>query len=493
MSFPADVVVVWFKRDLRLRDHEALAQALRQPYPVLLLHCFEPCSVHHSHHSPRHWQFVADSVADLNQQLKAHQTQVLAPYCDAREAFERIASKCHIHAVYSLQETGLKVTYDRDKALKQWFAKHEICWHEYQSNGVLRGLRNRTNWAKRWHKYMLAPQQPFSPQPGDFVRAEAITALADSLPRWEPLEDAHSANYQRGGETLAHEVLHDFLSKRAANYSKYISKPLQSREGCSRLSPYLAWGNISIRQVFQASRATRQQGNFRGPLQNFESRLRWHCHFIQKFEAEERMELESVNRGYALLVKPIRANLLAAWKWGRTGYPLVDACMRCLNQTGYINFRMRAMLTSFATHHLWQPWQAIAAHLAQQFLDFEPGIHFPQLQMQAGVTGTNTVRMYNPVKQAQDHDPEGVFVRQWVPELQQCPDAYLFEPWKMPPLEQEFSNFRIGVDYPAPIVELTESARHARQAIWSHRKNELVQQEKIRILQTHVVPGPRQA
>ena len=167
--------------------------------------------------------------------------------------------------------------------------------------------------------------------------------------------------------------------------------------------------------------------------------------------------------------------------------------MRCLNTTGYLNFRMRAMLVRVATHHLWQPWQAITGHLAQQFLDFEPGIHFPQVQMQAGVTGTNTVRMYNPVKQGQDHDPEGQFIREWVPELRTCPDAYLHEPWTMPPLEQEFSNFRIGIDYPAPLVDLATAARKARETIWGHRSNPLVQSEQDRILAKHIVPGPRNA
>ena len=174
-----------------------------------------------------------------------------------------------------------------------------------------------------------------------------------------------------------------------------------------------------------------------------------------------------------------------AWADGQTGWPFFDACMRSLTATGWINFRMRAMLQSVASYTLWLPWQDTGMHLARLFLDYEPGIHWSQVHMQSGVTGINSVRAYSVRKQSEDQDPEGNFIREWVPELTSVPAEFIHEPWLMTQEQQVLYTCEIGTDYPAPIVDEKTSRKEGVSKSYSAKSKPDVKKRSILVYEVH--------
>jgi deoxyribodipyrimidine photo-lyase len=461
----APAALVWFKRDLRVRDQAALAQALHFEQALALV-VIEPAWLASPECDPRHVGFLLDCVTGLQRELAARGLTLIVRSGAMPQVLQDLQHEFAFTHLFSSEETGPGWSYQRDLAVADWCRSQGVVWTELPQTGVVRRLRSRNGWADRWAQRMNAAEA---------APATGFKAAAGVAPSAVPMlgqlgQPALKAALPAGGEPAAWATLDSFLAGRGRDYRSAMSSPLSASEGCSRLSAHLAFGTISMRCVHQATRArinTTPDRALAYGLRGFASRLRWHCHFMQKLEDEPDIEWRNVARtvdglraGDGVHPDAVNAERLQAWCAGRTGYPMVDACMRQLCATGWLNFRMRAMLVSFAAYHLWLHWREPGLFLARQFLDFEPGIHWSQMQMQSGTTGINTLRIYSPAKQARDQDPLGVYVRQWVPEFGTAA-------------------------YPRPIVDERSAVAAAKQALYGLRQTHEAHTEADAIQQKH--------
>jgi deoxyribodipyrimidine photo-lyase len=485
------IQVVWFKRDLRIEDHRPLIYAA-QNGPVLPVFIAEPdLWGSQPDMSGRQWAFVRESLKELSASLAGLGQPLVCKVGRVIDVLDQIQKTFVIQRLWSHEETGNAWTYQRDLAVAAWCRENGVPWAEIPQFGVIRRLKSRDGWSRRWDRFMAeeAISPPAALKPITSEASPATPSPSDLL-----LATDFCPHRQQGGSSVAKDLLESFLDRRGRTYRSAISSPATGANACSRLSPHLAWGTISLRHVAQATWAKQRslagpsdsnkpaaQADWRNSLKSFNGRLHWHCHFIQKLEDAPGLEFENLHRAYDGLrpAEPDRLRLVA-WANGETGLPFVDACMRCLRQTGWLNFRMRAMLMAVASYHLWLPWRASGEVVARYFTDYEPGIHWPQVQMQSGTTGVNTVRIYNPVKQGFDQDPTGAFTRQWLPELSSIPDRYLQEPWLAPE-----SGAVLGKTYPSPIVDHLEAAKAARAAVWGVRKGSDFRRQAASIQDRH--------
>ena len=432
MSGRERITLVWLKRDLRLHDHVPLAEASRRCRDggrALALYVRETGYWATDKASEDQWGFVSECLRDLASGLgKIGCNLLIAEATSAESVLEILFEQYEITEILCHQETGNGWTFDRDKRVMSLCRDQGIPVVEFLQNGVLRGSkapREKPTHQAFWRDWITAPQ---APKP-EFWRNPSTIPSGLKTP---DLFTSEIVLRQRGGERLALGLLESFLGERCLLHEGYrveMGSPLHAHEACSRLSPHLTWGSLSTKRAAQASMA-REPRPPHGSMMHrnsFHRRLRWRDHFLQKFESLPWMEFRCIN--------PARETLhgwdetfYARWANGMTGYPFVDACMRSLNETKWINFRARAMLVSFASYALNLDWRRFAPHLARTFLDYEPGIHYSQLQMQSGTTHGSPPRIYNPIKQSLEKDPEGEFIRRWVPELNDLDGSVLHLP-----------------------------------------------------------------
>ena len=475
--------LVWFKRDLRWHDHAALTQAARDG-PVRCVYVVEPQLWLQADCALQHFEFIRESLQVLDTHLRTLGGCIEIHTGELPEVLTRIWHEAPFSRLYSHEETGNGFTYARDLKVADWCKTTGVQWQEFAQFGVVRRLKTRKLWPRAWEQHMASPQLSLSTLTFWFSPAQqALNLRAPTHLRHDP------PRRQRGGRLLALATLHTFLNARSIGYRGGISSPLSAPDACSRLSAYLAFGCISMREVVQATRAKMeslppQANRHRAGLSAFISRLHWHCHFIQKLESEPEIEWRNMHPGYdGLRENEFNQQHFQALQNAETGWPMVDACVIMLNETGWLNFRMRAMLVSVAAYPLWLHWRPVGEWLATQFLDYEPGIHWSQLQMQSGTTGINTTRVYNAIKQAQDHDPQGHFVKRWLPRMRHVPHEWLFEPWLNP--LAEIQNAKADREVMRPIVDTQAATRLAKQRLHERRRDPEVKAGKMAVVEKH--------
>lgn len=482
------------KRDFRLDDNDALLSAIEQCDYVNALFIIEPslCSAQETSLFHYHaWQQAANYLSTCLQERGG----VLHVVCgESVDVLDSIKRESGFDALFSHEETGSNITFMRDNAVQRWATDHGIHWHQAHQNGVIRGLTDRDKRQPVIRERLMNTQPKSAPvRISNWIMNTQFShennVIGTVWPEFESLSERlpdariQLAETQHINEACATDVLHDFLNYRGIAYSGGISSPNTAFEAGSRLSAHLAWGTISLRRVFHAtwqrdrelakSQAT-QVHQWRKSLKAFQSRLHWHDHFIQRLESAPSMEFTALNPAYENLGYGDNEQLLNAWQNGQMGLPLVDACMRCLAATGFLNFRMRAMVVSAGCFGLAQSWKSLYYPLARVFLDYEPGIHFSQIQMQAGIVGINTLRVYSPHKQLLDQDPEATFIKRWIPELREF-DATTIA---------QYNQQALG-DYPEPVTDIAVNTRIIRDQVYAIRKSDVGAEASAEVLRKH--------
>ncbi|MCG9893033.1 MAG: DNA photolyase family protein [Thermosynechococcaceae cyanobacterium MS004] len=453
MTHPSKIVV-WFRRDLRLSDNPALAQAVAEKAEIVPLFIFDPYLLNHPETGIGRVQFLLGCLDSLQKNLEHLGSKLIRHYGNQPQVLVEVATKVGADAVYWNEDSE-----------REWRTKTDVCAIEalreagikvrcFQSEAVSpaggKEVYDLKFFTPQWYRFL---QEPVSLRPTHLSPVQFSTNTSPL----KSLEDLGlpmtTQTVPVAGEREAHRLLNEFLDCKVPRYLKSLSVATQASQNTSRLGAHIKFGTISVRTIYQQVLLKRRTATAweQRNLDGFISRLFWRDHFAQKLRNLPRCETESYLEAFDSVPWSQNDQHYRAWCEGKTGYPLVDAAMRCLNATGWLPFRLRALCATFLCIDLFLPWQWGAKHYMQQLIDGDVAIDHWQWQSHAGVSnrGRTWFRVYNPVKSIEKIDPKGAFIRQWVPELANVPEEAL-----------RLSG-SASLEYCCPIVEHQEARRRA--------------------------------
>lgn len=404
--------LVWFRRDLRVQDHPALSRAAAEG-PVLPVYIADPAVLAGPEASGRHFAFLEESLRDLREDLAAAGQPLILRAGDPVEVLARLKAKHRVTRIVTHPETGSRQARERFAMVADWAASAGLDW-------------------------LVVDPDPGAPCPVPVL--PPVTEGTGVLPsaRSLGLPEDPCPYRQHGGRAAGLAMLDSYLATRGQGYAPGSVTAAGAERMGARLSPYLALGLISAREIRQrlaeARVARREQPDWAGALRALGAQLNL--------------------RGAAHQAAPDLGEGTPAtgpWAEGATGLPYVDAAMRALKATGWLDHRSRGLLAAVGVHHLQLGAGPVGLHLARLSTDYDPAIHWHEMSRVA------QGRVPDPVALGQKLDPEGAFLRRWLPELSKVPEAHLHAPWLWPAARRVLAG-----RYPEPVVDPAHAAREAR-------------------------------
>ncbi len=470
--------LVWFRKDLRLQDNPAFAAALGTGLPVIPLYVYAP--EEEAPWSPggaSNW-WLHHALDSLAGELAAIGLPLLIRQGKSLDVLKTLATEYEIGSVFWNRRYEPAIV-ERDSAIKQTLRRQGLNVQSFNSSLLFEPgqIMNQSGKPFRvftpfWKHLRKLPVEPPVPLPVEQAVAPLTKPQSESLESLGLLPeipwDKEFYEHWEPGRKGAMAALQTFVGERVAHYKS--GRDLPGVDGTSRLSPFLHWGLLGPREVWQAVQQTGAADNAGG--YTFLSEIAWRefaYHLLFHFPDTPK---EPLNKAYNHFPWELDRDYLEAWQSGLTGYPIVDAGMRQLWKTGWMHNRVRMIAASFLVKHLLQPWQAGASWFWDTLVDADLASNTMGWQWTAGcgADAAPYFRIFNPILQGEKFDPEGIYVSTWVPELKNLPARYLHQPWEAPAKVLKQAGVRLGTDYPKPVIAHRAGRERALAALSANKQ-----------------------